>query len=783
MKKKIFLAVFMSILLFLPSIAGAAGVPMPARIGGSVTVEGTVLTQDTDTGYTFKVTKEDGTAYDPAAEDTDGLNDTEWYNIDVPIYDQSVQPGGANPGDTAVIHVYKDSSELTVTDPEDGAFTVGDEGSLTQINLVINLPPIADAGDDQTVDEGATVTLDGSGSSDAQAIASYLWEQTAGTTVTLSDATAVNPTFTAPPVATGMVKVTFKLTVTDSGGLQGTDEVTVNLNFVNDPPTASAGPDQTVDEGVTVTLDGSNSTDPDDGIATYQWTQTAGTPTVTLSDAGAVNPTFTAPDVGPDGTSLTFQLTVTDEGGLTGTDTCIVNISWLNEAPTADAGADQTVDEGAIVTLSGSGTDPDDGVKSYQWTQTAGTPTVTLSDSTATNPTFTAPDIGSDVALTFQLTVTDNGGLQGTDTCIVNVTWINVAPTANAGADQSVDEGTTVTLDGSASTDPDDGIKTYQWSQTAGIPVTLSSAADAKPTFVPPPIAESTGFSFELTVTDNGGLQSADSVTVTVNDNGITDYDDVEGALTFQTYDKENNLAATMSGGECVYLEPVDPADITDDTDRPEDLIYGLFDTAFKTDTAGATVEVTIYLPEAAPEDYSWYKYSYSDGWSDFSANAAFNGDRTQVTLTLTDGGTGDDDGAADGIILDPSGLGSPPPEPTTRTIGGGGGGCFIATAAYGSPMEGHVKILRDFRDRFLLTNFAGKAFVDMYYRYSPPVADFIADHETLRASARLCLLPIVGAGWITLHLGLLPIMIILFLSVMGFSAGIILRRRPTRRN
>jgi hypothetical protein len=92
------------------------------------------------------------------------------------------------------------------------------------------------------------------------------------------------------------------------------------------PPVADAGPDQTVDEGVTVTLDGSNSSDPDNDISSYQWNQTGGL-SVSLSNSSAARPTFTAPNVGSGGESLTFQLTVTDSGGLQSTDTCIVNVS------------------------------------------------------------------------------------------------------------------------------------------------------------------------------------------------------------------------------------------------------------------------------------------------------------------------------------------------------------------------------------------------------------------------------------------------------------------------
>ena len=83
--------------------------------------------------------------------------------------------------------------------------------------------------------------------------------------------------------------------------------------------TANAGPDQTVDEGVTVTLDASNSSDPDDGIASYLWEQTAGNP-VTLSDPTEVDPTFVAPSGDASEMLLSFRVTVTDNGGLRASD-------------------------------------------------------------------------------------------------------------------------------------------------------------------------------------------------------------------------------------------------------------------------------------------------------------------------------------------------------------------------------------------------------------------------------------------------------------------------------
>jgi uncharacterized protein YndB with AHSA1/START domain len=559
-----------------------------------------------------------------------------------------------------------------------------------------NLPPTADAGPDQTVDEGDTVTLDASNSTDPDdGIASYLWTQTAGPPVTLSNTTAVQPTFTAPDVGPSGESLIFQLTVTDSGGLQATDSCIVTVSWVNLPPAANAGPDQTVDEGAAVTLDGSNSTDPDDGIASYSWSQTGGSP-VTLSSTTVFRPTFTAPDVGPSGESLTFQLTVTDGGGLQSTDTCIVNVSWVNLPPTADAGSDQTVDEGVTVTLDGSNsTDPDDSIASYQWKQLSGTQ-VTLSDPSVVTPTFTAPDVGmSGVSLTFQLTVTDGGGLQSTATSIVNVSWVNAAPSADAGPDQSVEEGATVTLDGSNSADPDDGLASYLWTQTAGPPVTLSNASAAQPTFVTPIVDFSgTTLTFRLTAADTGGLQASDQVSVIVSDNGIAGFP--ADVLTTSTLAGEPFGIREDNGGSFTRLSFLDPATMPATSGKPSDLMYGLVEMEIRVSAPGAITTVTIFLPSPAPDGYGWYKYTDTAGWIDYNGNAAFNPARDQVTLTLEDGGTGDDDRVANGIIVDPSGLGTASSggssSTTTTSSDMGSGGCFIATAAYGSVMASVVK-------------------------------------------------------------------------------------------
>lgn len=106
---------------------------------------------------------------------------------------------------------------------------------------------------------------------------------------------------------------------------------------------------------------------------------------------------------------------------------------------------------------------------------------------------------------------------------------------------------------------------------------------------------------------------------------------------------------------------------------------------------------------------------------------------------------SGNQSGYSDEIVYTvPTAVGT---EPTTSSSGGGGGGgCFIATAAFGSAMAPEVERLREFRDSCLLTNGPGRAFVDFYYRMSPPVADFISESEELRQIVRGILWPLVLA-------------------------------------
>jgi PKD domain/FG-GAP-like repeat len=182
----------------------------------------------------------------------------------------------------------------------------------------------------------------------------------------------------------------------------------------------------------------------------------------------------------------------------------------VNHAPVADAGVAQTSAKRAVVTLDGSASrDPDGNSLSYAWSQTAG-PTVTLSNPNSAKPTFTAPGISG--TLSFSLTVND--GQINSAPSAVSVSITNAAPTASAGVDITVATNAAVTLDGTASSDPDSDPITYTWAQTAGSPVTLDTSVAGRATFVAPSAAGVLKFS--LVVNDGEVDSPPATVTVTV---------------------------------------------------------------------------------------------------------------------------------------------------------------------------------------------------------------------------------------------------------------------------
>ena len=284
----------------------------------------------------------------------------------------------------------------------------------------------------------------------------------------------------------------------------------------NRAPVAQAGVDQKVDSGNAVTLDASASYDLDGDTLSFTWSQTSGT-TVTLTNATTATPGFTAPTVTAN-TDLVFSVSVSD-GTLSASDSVTVTVRppATNTAPVANAGADQTVQTPATVTLDGSASSDADGdTLTYTWTQTVGT-TVSLASANAATASFSASAITASEDLTFQLTVSD-GSASHSDQTVVTLlpASTNRAPTVSLRATASVAEGASLSITATAS-DADGDDLTYSW-VTGSINATGTNTSTI--TFVAPQVSADKNVTMTVTVSD-GSLSTSASIVVTITDTSL----------------------------------------------------------------------------------------------------------------------------------------------------------------------------------------------------------------------------------------------------------------------
>ena len=296
----------------------------------------------------------------------------------------------------------------------------GTDSCQTLVHVVTtteDLPPVCDGGGDQSVAVGDTVSLDGSGSVDPEGgPLTFAWSLDAvpaGSAAILDDPTSPTPTFLAD--LAGDYEATL---VVDDGVGSCTTAVTITASIANNPPVCDAGPDQTAYIGDKVTLDGSNTIDPDGDPLTWSWTfrLQPGSSTATISGSGKAVASFVADVAG----TFKARLRAYDA-----TDKCyddaVIKVTRLNNiAPVADAGADAESCGLSTITVDGSASSDGDGdALTYTWTVSA-TPagsaisTSSLLGASTATASFT-PDVAGDYTL--KLKVDD-----GTDTASDTVT-------------------------------------------------------------------------------------------------------------------------------------------------------------------------------------------------------------------------------------------------------------------------------------------------------------------------------------------------------------------------
>ncbi|GBC60230.1 hypothetical protein DENIS_1181 [Desulfonema ishimotonii] len=186
--------------------------------------------------------------------------------------------------------------------------------------------------------------------------------------------------------------------------------------------------------------------------------------------------------------------------------------------------------------------------------------------------------------------------------------------------------------------------------------------------------------------TDSDGVPDAQETgtDTDLDGNGVADSGQAD-MLAVKTLTGQAAIRASVAVSSLAALMAVDPADIGDTENRPDQFPLGLIGFRLETDYPGALVQVLAYFSEPLSDQTGWYRYDRLSGWQDESVYARLNG-RGTLVLNITDGGTGDADGVENGIIVQiagPDEIVPPAPAPSADSgSDGGGGGCFINTAS-----------------------------------------------------------------------------------------------------
>ena len=394
--------------------------------------------------------------------------------------------------------------ELVVS--REGQASLSDQVVISTANSV----PVARAGRDQEVVLGQSLQLDGSGSFDMDGDAlSYSWvlaAQPAGSAAALSDAAAVRPSLTID--ATGDYRV--ELTVSDGSQSSAVDALILSTDELKATARTERSLAAEVGEAVVMRPGYFGQKSNDANHSNLIWAQ-VGRPagsSAALDDFKPVRPSLTVDQPG----TYVVQLEVNGEPGDKQSGTLAIDTN--NLPALADAGPDQRVLAGDVVTLDAAGsTDLEGDRLTYRWdlvSAPAGS-AAALDDATSVRPSFTVDLAGSYVA---QLLVDDGSGeLGAADTVAVGTE--NHPPLADAGEDQVVGKKTTAQLNGTASSDVDSDSLTYHWTMLEapnGNGAVLSDPTSPTPTFY---VHKEGDYLVQLIVSDGSFESLPDTVLIT----------------------------------------------------------------------------------------------------------------------------------------------------------------------------------------------------------------------------------------------------------------------------
>ena len=494
----------------------------------------------------------------------------------------------------------------------------------------------------------------------------------------------------------------------------------------NNPPVLNTIGSKSVNEGVLLSFTVTAS-DPDgDGLTfsasnlpsgasfnpstrVFSWTPAFG-------NAGNYNVTFTVTDNGTPAQSDSETVTIT--------------VGNVNRPPVLNTIGFKSVNEGDLLSFTISASDPDADILTYSVSNLPSG----ANFSSGTRTFSWTPAIGDAGDYNVQFTVTDNGSPPESDLEIITITVVDLS-VGNLAPDQPVitspyygetETDLLLTVETDPFSDPDgDAHKESRWQivkqQDSSVVLATTSSSNLTELSVPHAVldrdttysvsvqfydaysaasewSDAVTFTTDSTIVDfdGDGIPDVHEVddTVDLNEDSIPDNDqpDVIKSILSAVGANEpfgvGKISASIDAIEA--LEPINPATILDKTNRPETFLFGLASYRLRLSELGATVLVRVYYSEDISEANQYYLYDTVNGWQDYTQYVTFNPDGRSVTVELKDGGHGDSDGVENGIIVDPGGVAG---VASTRLDSSAGGGCFIATAAFGSYVEPHVKL------------------------------------------------------------------------------------------
>ena len=414
-------------------------------------------------------------------------------------------------------------------------------------------------------------------------------------------------TVTYMPASGYLGRDSFTYKVKDnSGAVSNVARVSINISGHNLPPIANAGKDTNARSGQAVTLNGSQSSDPEHALLSFSWHFQIVPAASAMTDALLANSHTAAPNFTPDVAGVYELALAVSDGVHTNVDTVRVTATSANVPPNVNAGADQSVLTGTTVTLVGSATDPDNGpaALTFRWFFVAPLPVgSTLKDANISNSNTTTASFTPDVAGIYKLGFEANDGLAKSQDEVIVTTALTTPPIANAGIDIVVPLGDLVNLNGSASTiGTGPGPLTYQW---GFVSVPLSSTSNltgpttANPSFTPDLLGL---YLLRLGVSD-GVLSAQDQVQVKAN---------VAPVANPESYTTVRGVPLTVTA------LGVPPGVLSNDTDGNNDPLTAVIDTSPANGSLTLNADGSFtYTPNSTPvpfEGTDSFTYHANDG-------------------------------------------------------------------------------------------------------------------------------------------------------------------------